>query len=125
MIFVFFFEKFVITVICFGTLAKNFLSSKIYLSSYGVDFTMEPLQNASYVHQCGRYDKMIDFWHFFRTIIRHISTLMTSWQKVFCICIVLSYYASHRKFGPNAYGYLQGCGEKTAKRGQKNRIISS
>ena len=62
---------------------------------------------------------MIDFWHFFRTIIRHISTLMTSWQKIFCICIVLSYYASHRKFGPNAYGYLQGCGEKTAKRGQK------
>ena len=85
--FVFVFEKFVITVICFGTLAKNFLSSKFYPSSYGVDFTMEPLQNAIYVHQCGRYDEMIDFRQFFRTLILHISTPMTSWQKIFCMRI--------------------------------------
>ena len=62
---------------------------------------------------------MINFWHFFPNLMRHISTPMTSWQKFFCMCIAHSYYASHKIFRPNACGYLQGCGEKTAKIGQK------
>ena len=106
-IFVFFCsKKIVITVICFGTLAENFLSSKNYLLIYGVNFTMEPLQNARYLHQCGSYDEMIDFRHFFRTFIRHISTPITSWWKIFCMCVALSYYASHKNFRPNACGCL-------------------
>ena len=63
----------------FRQTGQNFLSSEKYLSIYGVNFRMEPLQNASYVHQCGSYDEMVDFWHFFPTIIRHISKPMTSW----------------------------------------------
>ena len=62
---------------------------------------------------------MIDFRHFFPNLIRHISTPMTSWWKIFCMCVAQSYYASPENFRPNACGYLQGCCEKTAKRGQK------
>ena len=118
-IFNFFSELFVITVISFDILAENFLSSKNYLSSYGVNFILEPLQSANYVLQCGNYDEMIDFGQFFPTLMRHISTLMTSWWKIFCMCVALSYSASHEKFRPNACGYLQGCRLKTAKSGQK------
>ena len=105
----FFFEKFVMTVISFDKMAKNFLSSKNCLSSYGVNFILEALQSANYVLQCGSYDELIDFWHFFPTLMRHISTPMTSWLKFFCMCVANSYYASHKKFRPNACGYLQGC----------------
>ena len=106
---IFFFEKFVITVIFFGKLAETFSSSKNVLSSYGVDFILEPLQRANYALGCGSYDEMVDFRQFFPTLIRHISTPMTSWQKIFCMRVALSYSASHKKFRPNACGYLQGC----------------
>ena len=115
----FFFENFVITVISFGKVAENFSSSENCLSSYGVDFILEPLQSANYALQCGSYDEMVDFRHFFPNFIRHISTPMTSWWKFFCMCVASSYYASHKKFWPNASGYLQGCWLKTAKKGQK------
>ena len=62
---------------------------------------------------------MIDFWHFFPNLIRHISTPMTSSWKIFCMRVALSYSASHEKFRPNACGCLQGCRLKTAKKGQK------
>ena len=75
----FFFEIFVITVISFGKMAKNFFSPEKYLSSYGLDFIMEPLQDASFVLQCGSYDEMVDFRQFFQSLLRHISTPMTSW----------------------------------------------
>ena len=51
---------------------------------------------------------MIDFRHFFRNLMRHNSTPMTSWWKIFCMCAANSYYALHKKFRPNACGYLQG-----------------
>ena len=105
----FFFEKFVITFNFFGKLAETFSSPKNYLSSCGVNFILEPLQSANYVLQCGSYDEMIDFRHFFPNSIRHISTPMTSWWRIFCMCVAHSYYASHKKFRPNACGYLQGC----------------
>ena len=78
-IFNIFFENFVITVISFGKVAENFSSSENCLSSYGVDFILEPLQRANYALQCGSYDEMADFRHFFPNLIRHISTPMTSW----------------------------------------------
>ena len=115
----FFFENVVITVISFGKVAENFSSSENCLSSYGVDFILEPLQSANYALQCGSYDEMVDFRHFFPNFIRHISTPMTSWWKFFCMCVASSYYASHKKFWPNASGYLQGSWLKTAKKGQK------
>ena len=62
---------------------------------------------------------MIDFRHFFPNLIRHTSTPMTSWQKIFRMRIGHSLCASHKKFRPNACGYLQGCRLKTAKKGQK------
>ena len=105
----FFFENFVITVISFGKMAENFFSPEKHLSSYGLDFILEPLQNANYVLECGTYDEMIDFRHFFPCLMRHISTPVTSWEKFFCMCVANSYYASQKKFRPNACGYLQGC----------------
>ena len=78
-IFNIFFENFVITVISFGKVAENFSSSENCLSSYGVDFILEPLHRANYALQCGSYDEMVDFRHFFPNLIRHISTPMTSW----------------------------------------------
>ena len=75
----FFFENFVITVISFGKVPENFSSSKTCLSSYGLDFILEPLQRANYSLQSGSYDEMVDFRHFLPTFIRHISTPMTSW----------------------------------------------
>ena len=78
-IFIFFSEFFVITVISFGKMPENFLSSKNYLSSYGVNFVLEPLQSARDVLQCRSYDEMINFWHFLPSLMRHISTPMASW----------------------------------------------
>ena len=75
----FFFENIVITVISFGKVAENFSSSENCLLRYGVDFILEPLQRANYGLQCGSYDEMVDFRHFFPNLIRHISTPMTSW----------------------------------------------
>ena len=86
---------------------------------------MEPLQIASYVHQCGRYDEMIDFRQFFRTLIRHISTPMTSWQKIFCICIAHSYYASHKNFLAKCVWLLVVLLEKNCGNRPKIRIIAS
>ena len=79
----FFFRKFRHNRHFFRHFGHKVFIVKNYLSTYGVNFTMEPLQNASYVDQCGRYEEMVVFRQFFRTLIRHISTLMTSWQKFF------------------------------------------
>ena len=75
----FFLENFVITVISFGKVAENFSSSENCLSSYGVDFILEPLQSANSALQYGSYAEMVDFRHFFPNFIRHISTPMTIW----------------------------------------------
>ena len=64
---------------------------------------------------------MTIFLKFSNNFIRHISTSMTSWQKIFCMRTVHGQYASHTKSGPNAYGYLWRSGQKTTERGQKSR----
>ena len=61
------------------------------------------------------------FFKFPTKFIRHISTSMTSWQKIFCMRITHSQHASHTQSWPNAYGYLWRLGEKTSERGQKAR----
>ena len=69
----------------------------------------------------GRNDGMTTFFKFSTNFIRHISTSMTSWQKIFCMRIAHNQYASHTKTWPNAYGYLWRLGQKTSERGQKWR----
>ena len=43
---------------------------------------------------------MIIFFKFSTNFIRHISTSMTSWRKIFCMRITHTQYASHKKVGP-------------------------
>ena len=62
---------------------------------------------------------MTIFLKFSNNFIRHISTSMTSWQKIFCMRTVHGQYASHTKSWPNAYGYLWRLGPNTSE-GAKN-----
>ena len=80
---------------------------------------MEPLQNARYVHQCGSYDEMIDFRHFFRTFIRHISSPMTSWQKFFCMCVATVMMLHTKIFGQRLVAAC-GASRKKLRKSAKN-----
>ena len=69
----------------------------------------------------GRSDGMTTFFKFSTNFIRHISTSITSWKKIFCMRIAHNQYASHTKTWPNAYVYLWRLGQKTSEKGQKWR----
>ena len=62
---------------------------------------------------------MTIFFKFCEILIPHISTFMTSWQKLFCMRTVHGQYASHTKSWPNAYGYFWRLRQKTSERGRK------
>ena len=64
---------------------------------------------------------MINFFKFSIIFIRHISTSLTSWRKIFGMRITHTRNAPHKKSWPNGYDYLWSLGQKTSETGQKSR----
>ena len=62
---------------------------------------------------------MTIFLKFSNNFIRHISTSMTSWQKIFCMRTIHGHYASHTNVGPMR---MVTCGDwaKKLRKGAEN-----